>query len=210
MGYLEPVDTTISIIERVGLLDKLLLKFISSSKKAWQSLAEALNEIEKSTTALRDALLAVSNISVVEPVTSDVAKELDNLASGVLEISVQKAKGSCHRIGEIYDTYLSGILSNLVQSKFLNSTEVGELEGLFYDLSKSDASFLEIAQIISGRLREVSESIRTHLENKDSLKAKEIISALHNESIEKAKRLNAVLVKMIELQGEFAKKSGSI
>ncbi|MDA2912854.1 hypothetical protein MYX77_02630 [Acidobacteriia bacterium AH_259_A11_L15] len=208
MGYLDPVDMTIGMVERVGLLEKLLLKVISSPEKAGRSLAEALGEIEKSTTALREALLSVSNISLPEQVTADLTRQLDNLASGPLEISVNKAKGSCSRIGNIHKAYLSGVLSKFVKTKFLNSDEVSALEALFHDLSKSDASFVEIARIISGRVKDVSKKVRCLLDAQDLAHAKTVVSDLRKESLEKAERLNAMLTKMIELQGKFVDKSG--
>ena len=203
MGYLDPVDTTIGMIERVGLLEKLMLKLLNSSEKALRSLVEALREIKTSTVALRDALISISNVLVTSELAPDVASQLDSLASGTLEHSVKEAKGSCFRIDNIYKTYLSGALSNI-----LNSDESSDLYKLFDDLSKSDASFLEIAAIISGRVKQAAKNLRSLLDDGDTVGAKSLVLELRKESSAKVERLNTDLAKMLELEKQFVKRAG--
>ena len=112
----------IDTLEKVGILQKVMLKLISNPEVARQKLRAALLEIRKTTEAISDALTEIVLLSFDADDLDDTRKQLRKIAEGRIQVDFQEATGSCRRIKHIYKTYLNGWFS-----KFLNPPEANEL-----------------------------------------------------------------------------------
>src|SRR5262245_29813195 len=90
----------------LGTLQKVIAKFKSQPDIAAAKLAEALDEIGKTWQVMDTAITQFLALGFDDGALAKGSATLLNIQGGGLLVSVQKGRGHCHVIGDIYDTYL--------------------------------------------------------------------------------------------------------
>ncbi|NIQ04629.1 MAG: hypothetical protein GWO20_02530, partial [Candidatus Korarchaeota archaeon] len=198
------VDDATSLLDKLGILDHVLLKLVNRPEAAVHKLRIALSEVRRGYDALQDALLKIDLLSFEKQDIEDTREELQKIAAGKIKLTMAEAKGSCTRIGNIYDKYLQGWFSAA-----LNPGEADELRLLFNDLRYTDAGLLKASMRLSIQAEAKATEILNHLKTAGgetrARRAAEEFSLQFRRTLEK---LTKQLVFMLELENKLIQITG--
>lgn len=155
------------VADSLGLWQKLLAKLLGDPNTAAVQLAVALREVRMTLSSLREAILEVSYLGVAGQDPVDVRRALDRIETGTLYEEVIRAKGSCGKIGNIYDRHLKAWFKRLLKPK-----ENAALEKLFDDLRDSDGWAVDALERLVIDAKPVAGEIRGLLESGDKVGAR--------------------------------------
>jgi hypothetical protein len=127
----------IEVLDKLGLLEQVLLKLKSNPDKAVAKLTQALGELNLGYTKLYNDMIELGSLSFSPDDISETRKRLKALRSGKLKTELASVKGSCARIDSIYRRYLTGWFSEV-----LTKAESKKIKALFFDLADMDGKFM--------------------------------------------------------------------
>ncbi len=187
-----------AVAEKLGLWQKLLAKLIGDPDLAATHLAVSLTEVRKTLGMLRDTILEISYLGVPGQDTVDVRRALDRIESGQLYEEVIRAKGRCHKIGNIYDRHLKAWLKRI-----LKPDEAKEVEVLFTALRDSDGWAVDALEHLLQKAKPLAVEIRKLLDNHQDAEAQRCAIAFADDLRESLQTLSATLAVMNELEAKF-------
>lgn len=194
---------TFEILEKLGMIDKLLLKLKNDPHLAHDKLRVVLLEIRKTCEAIANTINEIDILSFEDADLSDTRHQVKKMVDGPLIIDLQIAKGSCARIGHIYRTYLSGWFSQV-----LNEKEATELKSIFDDLSNMDGHVLKLTEKLYFQTLELARFISQSLEEQRVIEAKKGATAFTQAYRPYLSKLNNWLAFMYSLDAKLIKTTG--
>lgn len=191
------VKDGVELLDKLGILDRLRLKLASDPDRASRELTIALTELVTGYTALHKEIVSLSMLDVDEPGRS-VEQKLTRLADGSMAAELHGVKGSCSRIGNIYDRYLTGWFS-----RALAPEEAQALHAAFQSLGSSDGAFVLAAEELSSAAQQAAkEALRLRRLGSPNDAARRLAElAIQLEPYREA--LSANMAKMWQLQAHF-------
>jgi|ERR1019366_5543574 hypothetical protein len=203
----DPLSTTVGIVsqgvdllDKAGILDKVKNKLVNNPDVAAAKLTLVLAELAKMYQIVDDTLVQFNSMSFEDPQARRDALELLNKArGGKLENTMMEAQAHCQKIGYIYDRYLQGWFS-----KVLNDQEQGEISSLFDRLVRADDAWVNMLGSVAHQLQATSDDMISRLENDDVAGAREVRHNVLKSFREVQTRLGKGLVELRKLTLEFS------
>ena len=184
--------------EKLGLFQKLLSKLLGDPSLAAQQLGVALTEVRRTLGSLRETMLEIRNLGVRGQDPDDVRRALRRIESGELYEEVIRAKGSCHKIGNIYDRYLDAWFT-----KVLKPDEASELRVLFTALRNSDGWAVDAQERLLREAKPLVTEISALLNAGGEDAAIRRVKAFSASFAPTLERLSATMAVMLELEANF-------
>jgi hypothetical protein len=185
----------------VGLLKKVWAKLFGDPNTAAQQPAIALVEVRRTLGSLRETVLEISYLGVPGQDLADVRKALDRLESGQLFEEVIRAKGSCHKIGHIYDRHLQAWFKSL-----LDRGTQDQLQTLFNELRNSDGWAVDAMERVVNDAKPVAQKIRVLFDEKKEAEAHATVRAFSQGFRPQLEKLSEAMSFMLSLEAEFIRK----
>lgn len=149
------LDTVIKeLADRLGVIERVKNALMDQPDEAAAKLADVLDELAKTVLALDDEIVRYLSLQFL-PQEGIVPGRtiLLELEGGRSAIRIGELRGHCHKIKNIYDTYLDKWFARV----FKDRSERNELRNAFDGLGTSDDYIIEA-------MKEVSAWVKTHAE----------------------------------------------
>jgi hypothetical protein len=205
----EPATATLAafgkaldVAEKLGLFQKLWATLLGDPSTAARQLEVALVEVRRTFGSLRDTLLEISYLGVPGQEIIDVRRALDRLKSGELYQDVIRAKGSCHKIGNIYDNHLVALFRDHV----IDPVEQAKLHGLFEDLRDSDGWAVDAMECLLVDANPMVPIISKLVESGEGLEAQEEVERFLQAFQPTLDKLSETMTIMLSLETEFIRR----
>ena len=195
----------IEVLEKLGALEKVVLKLKANPDKAAARLTQALNELKVGYTALHSELVDISVMSYESDELKATKRRLRLLATGRLRTELESAKGSCALIDSIYHRYLTGWFDRV-----LTKPEALRIRRLFADLADMDGNFIRGADALSEVAKQHATEVLAALQQGDSAKAELLTSKLARRIDPMLERLGEHMQRLWELQASFIRLSRAV
>ncbi len=136
----------------VGLIAKVVGKLKAQPDVAAQKLGEALGEVAKTLQVVDDAASTFLSLGIDDGALEKNSKILLAIDGGSLSTEVERGRGHCHVIGDIYSTYLDRWFQRV-----LAGDEYLSVSGVFNRLGYADDDlFADLATAASTLEKEAS------------------------------------------------------
>lgn len=130
----------------------------------------------------------------------DVVRALDRIDQGELRAYVRRGKGSCVKIGNIFDVYLHPWFSNIADFK---PDETRALELLFEELRNADGWVYKLADGLVENAEKLAPEMRAGLVNKDLGAAQQKVAEFNVAVHPTLKKIGESVARLNELQNQF-------
>ena len=191
----------VDVADKVGLLQKLFAKVIGNPDLAVQQLAVVVGEVRRTLGSLRDTILEIGYLGVPGQESIDVQRALNRIESDELLLDVIRSKGSCMKIGHIYDNHLNAWFPS-----FLGNDEQKKLEELFKDLSDSDGWANEAAEKLLLDAKPFATEVRQLLDKGDEAGARKRVGEFMTALRPTLEKLSMPIAAMLDLERQFIEK----
>ena len=189
--------------EALGLIGKMVAKLKRNPDAAAVKLGQALDEIAKTYQALDTAISSYLSLAIDEGALQSRSKVLLDMEGGALSTEVERGRGHCHVIGNIYFAHLDRWFA-----RALKTEEYEEIRDVFYDLANADddvfADMVSIAKQLEGEAETVLES----LINGDLPAARQRVLDARRDLKPLRLSMSATMRRLYELKTEFVGLSG--
>ena len=197
----------VTIAEKLGILAAVKSKLLKQPDPAAEKLIIALEEIYKIYLALEDAL--TSYLSVwLDPKNPELGKAkavLIGLEGGETETRIEKSRGSCKKITNIYERYLRPWFA-----KALNKDEAEELRALFREMADFDSYMVDAIAAVSKWLTlQASETLEL-MSAGDLTGAQRQVDAARRGVLPDRREIGRVIRDLLKLQADFTEVSGAV
>lgn len=127
----------------IGIIAKLVGKLKAKPDLAAQKLAQALGEVAKTLQAVDNAASEYLSLGIDDGALTRHSKLLLDIEGGKLVTEVERGRGHCHVIGNIYSTYLNKWFDSV-----FNAEESGSIREVFETLGDADKDmFYELGNV---------------------------------------------------------------
>jgi hypothetical protein len=205
-GFLKQALGVAELIDKLVILAKGLQHHLARLKSmpglARQRLDDVLVQIDKTFTAVDDAVKEHLAAALDPAVIDRDPNSLIRLAGPDLPIRVERDRGHCHEIGNIYCGYLRGVLDPLLAGY---PEAKSETDRIFAALNEADADlFSEICKVAIQLQERAKEVLKLQL----TTGAEEAKKALRRDAIaliELRQKLQGAHLAVVEVRNEFIK-----
>lgn len=193
---------TIELGEKlVKALNFMKIKLAGNKSAALSDLNLALDEILKFYTATQDEISNFQAMDFSRGENSGVNKKtLFDIQSGMMSVRIADAKGSCSKIGRIYDTHLDTWFKSTFGS---NSPEYLDIQDIFKQLSMYDFSMIDATKELSRYLDPKCDTLLKMTTGGDLTAAVSFHNETSDELMQVRKGMSRVATQMVELRNEF-------
>ena len=208
IGGVNMFDKIIDLADRFGAIDAVRDALLKQPNLAAAKLAEVLDELAKTVTALDDEL--VRYLSLYFHTEESIAHGrgvLLGMEVGQSAIRINEARGHCHKIKNIYDKYLNTWFDNVFQP---NSPENVALIDAFGSLTTADDYIVEAMMEASNWLKVQAEKTLDAVDTKNLIGANTFIQQARREVKPARERLTETMSKLRAMQADFIYASGSV
>jgi hypothetical protein len=205
---LDLLTGTIDLSEKLAtLFEKVKHKITGNEKEAADNLQKVSDEIMKFFVATQEEVSAFQSLDFTSNLNNSTARKvLFDLQSGMLQVRIAEASGSCQKINSIYQQHLKRWFMDIFHE---DSDDYKETEFIFQQLTGYDLSMLEATKELERYLIPKAESMLEMLDAGDPS-----LSSLHNdvstELLATRIRLSQIIKTFIELRNSFAQIIGTI
>jgi hypothetical protein len=155
------------IDESIGIIAKLIGKLKAQPDVAAQKLGQALEEVAKTLQVVDGAASSYLSLGIDQGALEKNSKLLLEIEGGKLRTDVENGRGHCHRIWQIYETFL-----NKWFSKALAPAEQQSMETVFVKLGNADDDlFVHLAKV-AGTLQQEAKDVLDLVVNGDAAGAR--------------------------------------
>jgi hypothetical protein len=216
MDFTTALNPLVNLADKLGLLQAVKGKLVRQPHPAAQELGTVLEEIAKVYEAILSELSKYLSIAFYpgQPPDKQALQrqelvELENSATIVIRIG--DAKGSCEKIMNIYDTFLSPWFSGV-----LSPAETEMMHSLFRDLDKFDGIMLDAITGFANRLSQQATETLNLIDDERVEEATKLVEA--RQQILRARKdvapqrqeMLSAIQRLYDLQAEFIAVSGVV
>ena len=193
---------TIEMGEKLVKALKLLKTKIKGNKSAAVGdLNLALDEILKFYTATQDEISNFQSLDLSRSENLSVNKKtLFDIQSGMMGVRIAEAKGSCSKIGRIYDKHLDTWFQKTFGS---GSPEYIEIQHVFKQLSAYDFSMIEATKELTRYLDPICDELLKMITGNDMTDAVSFHNETSDELMPVRKEISKVATQMVDLRNDF-------
>jgi dsDNA-binding SOS-regulon protein len=199
LGVVQLVDEVVKLARG---LQHHLARLKSMPGLARQRLDDVLVEIDKTFTTVDDAVKE-HLAAALDPAMIDTDPNiLIRLAGPDIPIRVERDRGHCHEIGNIYRTYLRGVLDPLLAG---NPQAKAETDQIFDTLSMADSDlFNQLSRVATLLQARANEALKLQLAT-GAEAAKTALREGGSGLIELRQKLQAAHLALVDVRNEFIK-----
>lgn len=202
------LDKVFDLADRFGAIDAIRDTLLKQPGEAAKKLAEVLDELAKTVAALDDEM--VRYLSLHFHSEESVARGRGTLLGmevGQSAIRINEARGHCHKIKNIYDTYLDTWFDKTFRS---DSAERNQLRTVFSGLTTSDDYIVEAMKQISDWLKARAEQTLDAVDMDNLTGANMFIRQARLEAKPARERLTEAMSRLRALQADYVFASGTV
>ena len=196
-------DALKKLEEGVEVVTRLASKLKADPDAAAAKLADALGEIEKTCGALDDAFKKYLQLAFeTQPANAAVLLEI---SGGGLVATVERGRGHCHEIGNIYTHYLNRWFDRVFRG---NTQERAELRQLFETLGDADRDVFQQMIEMARVAQKQADVVLAHLSSDQVGKARAELRTSYTQLNPLRVRLNELLARLLALKAQFIQIAG--
>ena len=186
---------------KIGLLEAVKAKLVRQPDVAATKLVAVLEELEKSFLAFEAEVVPFLSITLAPgpDYRADVAR-LYELDGGSLWARVNKARGHCGKIGNLYDAYLNPWFQRVTD---LSNQERTSLAKLFAELRNVDHDMVDHLNKATGWLTTCAHKVLEQFEAGKVAEANQTIVDFRKEILPLRRSLSKALAVLLELESDF-------
>lgn len=204
--FMDTLGASLNVLEKIGILETVRNKLVSNPKPAARHLSVALAEIGKTYATLDVLLVNISSLSFdTKEERKEAEKSLRELQGRRFVVEIEQAKGHCAKIGRIYDNYLQGWFSEV-----LDQREAEEIRWIFYDLAISDQEILRLMEAASDVLPKLADRILDLMTQRNYTEAAQLSRDVADKWKKPRHRLAQGMAYLWSLQAKFSELTGTI
>jgi hypothetical protein len=188
----------IDVLDKLGVLERVLLKLKSNPDKAVAKLTQALGELTLGYTMLHNEMIELGSLSFSQEDIPETQTRLKALETGKLGTELEAVKGNCTRITNIYNRYLTGWFDRV-----LTKGEAKQIERLFSDLATMDGRFLRSADSLSNIAKQYAAKARRLIETGQVAQATKLTRDLDKKLVPMTRRLSNYMTRLWNLQTQL-------
>jgi hypothetical protein len=200
-------DKIVEMADKLGVIQSVRQKLLTQPDPAASHLVVALDEVYKIYIALEGELVAYLSlwIDAENPELRRDRIALMHLEGGEIAARVARARGSCTKITNIYDRYLTGWFKRV-----LSPTEAAELAVVFRDMHQFDSQMVNAIEEMAAWLTTEAETTLDLVTNGDLAGASARVLRARVTVKDDRRAIAAAMRDLTELQVEFIAMSGAI
>ncbi len=202
MGAIEPIKR---IDEAVGIIARLTARLKADPDAAAARLAEALGEVEKSCRALDEALAKFLTLALDRDALDQGSGLLLEIGGGGLIVTVERGRGHCHKIGNIYWEHLDRWFERVFKG---DSEEYQSLRQVFDELGNADLDLFRQMVEVAREAQQEANVVLDHLFNDRREEARKAVRASFARLNPVRIAINELLAKLYSLRAQFIQISG--
>ena len=191
------------IDEAIGTLGKLVAMLKGQPDTAALKLAEALDEIGKTWQVMDQAITQFLKLGFDADEIRKGSELLLGIEGGALLVSVQKGRGHCHVIGNIFSKYLDRWFQ-----RALKGNELDTIRNTFSRLGCTDSDVFTHMEGVAQQLQAEANTALDAIAKGKGAEAKRRILSLHADLSPLRLDMSAALAKLYTLKGEFIRIAG--
>jgi hypothetical protein len=200
------VSKGVDLLDKIGILARVKNKLISSPDAAAAKLTFVLSELGKTYQIVDDTLIGFASMTFDDAnARGDALMVLNKARGGRLEATMMEARAHCHKVWYIYDRYLTGWFSRV-----LDAQEQSELRELFSRLAAADGSWIDMLAGVAVSMQQTSDKMLDCLDNDDAAGARAVQRDVLKSFRLLQDRLGKGLVELQRLKQEFSTISGGM
>lgn len=199
------VKTGLEVIDKLGLLEPVVLKLITNPDKAASRLDLALNELSTGYNAFYNAIIKLSIVSFKSEEINESREFLLKVKDGCIATEIFSVKGSCQKIWNIYQKYLTGWISSV-----LNKQEASEIEELFLDLQDMDGKFIRAVEQLSSEAQKFAADVLHKINIAQYAEAEYLRNNFEDELAPFRSELTQNIKELWNLQSKLREVAGSV
>ncbi len=184
--------------EAIGILAKVVNKLKGQPDAAALKLAESLEEVGKTWQVMDQAINAFLALGFDPDALAKGSATLLGIESGALAVNVEKGRGHCHVIGNIFDEYV-----NTWFQRVFKGDELSTVSGVFYDLGNADDDVFSRMVSVAEQLQVEANAALDSIAQKRPADASARILALRGDLNPLRLSIANSMVKLYALKGEF-------
>jgi hypothetical protein len=196
----------ISLADKLGALRAVKDKLLRQPDPAADKLVAVLGELSKIYNAIDGELVRYLSLHFDPAV--DLAEErarLLTLEGGQIQTRVNEARGHCHKIGNIYQRYLSRWFHDA-----LTPAEADLLDQIFRDFTYADNSMLYALHELTTWLTQEASQTLTHVDAGELGEANRRVRAARQEILPARRAIGRAMSDLLDLQAEFIEAAGTV
>jgi len=189
----------------VGVVAKLVEKLKSKPDLAAQKLGQALGEVAKTLYVVDNAASEFLSLGIDEGALAKNSRLLLEIDGGSLSTEVQRGRGHCHRIDQIYSKYLDKWFESV-----FNQDEYASVKRVFQELGDADGNlFRNLEQVAVALQVEASVVLDFVVKGEESNARSRVLLALP--AIRPLRRtVLKTMQTLYSMQGEFVDIMGAV
>lgn len=188
----------------VGIIAKLAGKLKAKPDLAAQKLREALGEVAKTLTAVDNAVSQFMSLGMAQGALTKDSQLLLHIEGGNLSTEVERGRGHCHLITQIYSQYLD----KWFEREF-KKDDYDSVEEVFRQLGYSDAGvFCALDQMVEFLEREAKVILDLVLKGEEA-NARTLVLSAWPTLRELRKTISKTMQTLYSMQSEFVEIAGA-
>jgi hypothetical protein len=195
-----------SLAKDLGLMEKIVLLITPQHQVAAAKLAEVMQELEKNYQAIEGELQRFADLSF--PLTEspeERTKKLQALRPEAVQLRMEEARGSCHKIANIYDTYLAAKLRDLL----IEEEDRIRVKNLFYEMKDTDGQMIATISQMAALFEEQIQKLEPLIKQGELHAASQLIKEKTQQMQESRHKIEAALVLIQSLRAKYIAASGA-
>lgn len=202
------LDKVIELTDRFGVIDRIKDALLSQPDKAATKLAEVLDEVAKTVSAIDDEMIRYLSLHFhSEENISQSRAVLLGMEVGQSMIRINEARGHCHKIKNIYDAYLDKWFDRVFAT---NSSERNQLASAFAGLGTADDYIIDAMHEVSFWLKTQAEQALDAVDIGNLIDANAKIRQARLQAKPARERLTETMAKLRALQADLIATSGTV
>lgn len=189
--------------EALGLIGKLVAKLKRDPDAAAVKLGQALDEIAKTYQALDTAISNYLSLAIDDGALQSRSKVLLDIEGGGLSTEVERGRGHCHIIGNIYFQHLDRWFARV-----LKPDEYEEIRNVFHELGNADSDVFAHMVAVAQELEKEAGAVLESLIKGDMPDARQRVLNARGELKPLRVSISSTMRRLYELKTEFVGLSG--
>lgn len=192
------------IDDAIGVIAKLVSKLKGDPDVAAAKLADALDEVASTWRVIDEAISDYLKLGIDEGALKEGSDVLLKISGGGLLVSVQRGRGHCHIIRNIFNLYLDRWFQRV-----LNGKDLEDIQGVFHRLGDLDNDVFATMELIAEQLQKEADVILEKVIQGNVDGARQHVLSMRKDLQGFRLAVSGAMAKLYALRGNFIEISGS-
>jgi hypothetical protein len=202
MIKLDIINETIGLGEKLAdLLKSVQQNLVGNKEQAAKELVLVIDEVVKFYQVAQEEMSSFQNMNFSDPTHSMAGKKiLLDIQSGMMQVRIAEASGSCAKIKRVYESHLDTWFLRIFGKE---SVQYMDTQKIFNELSAYDISMIEAAKNLETYFTDKSAHMLIFLSEHNTTKLIEYHTLTIQEVTETRKKLSLVVKQLVDLKNDF-------